>query len=47
MGLMISVVLLLGASVLGAWRMETEFDREARSLSAIHPVDQTDPWNEY
>jgi hypothetical protein len=47
MGLMISVVLLLGASVLGAWRMETEFDRETRLLSTVQPADQTGPWIEY
>ena len=42
MSVMISVILLLVAAVLGAWRLETEFDREAQSQSAIHVVEQSE-----
>jgi hypothetical protein len=38
MELMISVILLLGAAVLGAWRLETDFDRETHAL----PVKESD-----
>ena len=42
MGVMISVILLLGAAVLGAWRLETEFDREFRSQPVTQTVKQSD-----
>ena len=42
MGIAISVILLLGAAVLGAWRLETEFDRESRSQLAIQTLKQSD-----
>ncbi len=38
MELLISVILLLGAAVLGAWRLETDFDRETH----LQPVKETD-----
>ena len=42
MGMMISIVLLLGAAVLGAWRLETEFDRETRSQPAMEVLKRSD-----
>ena len=42
MSIMISVILLMGAAILGAWRLETEFDRETRSLPAIQTVNQSE-----
>jgi hypothetical protein len=42
MSLMISMILLLGAALLGAWRLETEFDRESRSEPIIQPLKRED-----
>jgi len=42
MGVMISIILLLGAAVLGAWRLETEFDRESRPQPVTQTVKQSD-----
>jgi len=41
MGVMISIILLLTAAVIGAWRLETEFDRETRSQPATQTVKQS------
>ncbi|WP_145925523.1 hypothetical protein [Dehalogenimonas formicexedens] len=45
MGVMISIILLLIAAVVGAWRLETDFDRENRSAPALQTVKRanTDP----
>ena len=40
MSVMILVVLLLVAAILGAWRLETEFDRETRSSPATQAVEE-------
>ena len=42
MGMMISIILLLVAAVLGAWRLETEFDREIRSQPSMEIVKRSD-----
>ena len=39
MELMLAVMLLLGAAILGAWRLESEFDRESRLQPASEPTE--------
>ena len=43
MGVMISLTLLLVAAMLGARRLETEFDREIGSQQAIQVMNQSEP----
>jgi hypothetical protein len=39
MGVMISIILLLVATVLGAWRLETDFERENHPQPAFQGLD--------